>query len=72
MGSPSVKLRCRVHGKLKSLAIMNLKILLTFMLCVALEKKSVAFITLAYALAYNNNNNTQKIKLGKLDINKYT
>lgn len=68
MGSPSVKLRCRVHGKLKSLAIMNLKILLTFMLCVALEKKSVAFITLAYALAYNNNN-TQKIKLGKLDIN---
>jgi hypothetical protein len=28
-----------------------LKILLTFILCVALEKKSVAFIALAYALA---------------------
>lgn len=51
MGSPMVKFLCGVHGRLKTLAIMNLKILFTFMLCVALEKKSVAFIALAYPLA---------------------
>ena len=52
MGSPIVKFLSTVHGKLKSLAMMNLKILFTLMLCVALEKKRVAFIALAYALAY--------------------
>jgi hypothetical protein len=36
---------------LKSFAVMNLKILFTLMLCVALEKKRVAFIALAYARA---------------------
>ncbi|KAF9604679.1 hypothetical protein IFM89_009115 [Coptis chinensis] len=36
-----------VHGKLKSFAVMNLKILLTFVLWVALEKKSVAFMAFA-------------------------
>lgn len=51
MGSPTLKFRSTVHGKLKSLAMINLKILLTFMLWVALEKKRVAFIALAYALA---------------------
>lgn len=51
IGSPIVKFLFTVHGKLKSLAMMNLKILLTFMLCVALEKKRVAFIAFAYALA---------------------
>jgi hypothetical protein len=51
MGSPTVKFLSTVHGKLKSLAIMNLKILFTFMLWVALEKNRVAFIALAYALA---------------------
>jgi hypothetical protein len=51
MGSPMVRLRSTVHGRLKSLAVMNLKILFTLMLCVALEKKRVAFIALAYALA---------------------
>jgi hypothetical protein len=51
MGSPMVRLRSTVHGRLKSLAVMNLKILFTLMLCVALEKKRVAFIALAYARA---------------------
>lgn len=51
IGSPAVKFRSTVHGKLKSLAMINLKILFTFMLWVALEKKRVAFITFAYALA---------------------
>ena len=51
MGSPMVRLRSTVHGRLKSFAVMNLKILFTLMLCVALEKKRVAFIALAYALA---------------------
>ena len=51
MGSPMVKFLWGVHGRLKSLAMMNLKILFTFILCVALEKKSVPFIALAYPLA---------------------
>lgn len=51
MGSPTVRFRSTVQGRLKSLAVMNLKILFTLMLCVALEKKRVAFIALAYALA---------------------
>jgi hypothetical protein len=51
MGSPMVRLRSTVHGRSKNLAVMNLKILFTLMLCVALEKKRVAFIALAYALA---------------------
>jgi hypothetical protein len=51
MGSPAVKFLSTVHGKLNSLAMMNLKILFTFMLWVALEKNRVAFIALAYALA---------------------
>ena len=51
MGSPMVRFLCTFHGKLKSLAMMNLNILLTFMLCVALEKNSVASIAFAYALA---------------------
>lgn len=51
MGSPMVRLRSTVHGRLKSFAVMNLKILFTLMLCVALEKKRVAFIALAYARA---------------------
>ena len=55
MGSPIVKFLSTVHGKLKSFAMMNLKILFTFMLWVALEKKRVAFIALAYALACSNN-----------------
>jgi cobalamin synthase len=41
---------------LKSLAVMNLKILFTLMLCVALEKKRVAFIALAYARACQQTN----------------
>jgi hypothetical protein len=51
MGSPMVRFRSTVQGRLKSLAVMNLKILFTLMLCVALEKKRVAFIALAYARA---------------------
>lgn len=51
MGSPIVKFLGTVQGKLKSLAMINLKILFTFMLCVALEKNNVAFIALAYVLA---------------------
>lgn len=51
MGSPMVRFLCGVQGKLKSLAVMNLKILFTFILWVALEKNRVAFIALAYALA---------------------
>lgn len=51
IGSPMVRLRSNVQGKLKSLAVMNLKILFTFMLYVALEKNSVAFSAFAYALA---------------------
>lgn len=51
MGSPMVRLRSIVHGKLKSLAVMNLNILFTFMLYVALEKTRVAFSAFAYALA---------------------
>lgn len=51
IGSPAVKFLSTVHGKLNSLAMMNLKILFTFMLWVALEKNRVAFIALAYALA---------------------
>lgn len=51
MGSPRVKFLWRVQGKLKSFAIINLNILFTFMLCLALEKNSVPFIALAYALA---------------------
>jgi hypothetical protein len=51
MGSPAVKFLSTVHGKLNSLAMMNLKILFTFMLRVALEKNIVVFIALAHALA---------------------
>lgn len=51
IGSPMVRLRSNVQGKLKSLAVMNLKILFTFMLYVALEKNRVAFSAFAYALA---------------------
>lgn len=51
MGSPKVKFLSIFQGKLKSLAKMNLKILFTLMLCVALEKNNDAFITFAYALA---------------------
>lgn len=51
MGSPIVRFLFTVQGRLKIFANMNLKILLTFMLCVELEKNSVAFIALAYALA---------------------
>jgi len=53
MGSPIVKFLSTVHGRLKSLAMINLKILFTFMLCLELEKKRVAFIAFAYALACN-------------------
>ena len=52
IGSPMVRFLSASHGKLKSLAATNLKILFTLMLCVALEKNSVAFISLAYALAW--------------------
>lgn len=51
MGSPIVRFRSRVQGRLKSFAVMNLKILFTLMLYVALEKKRGAFRALAYALA---------------------
>lgn len=54
MGSPTFKFLSIVQGKLKSFAMINLKILLTFILCVALEKNRVAFIALAYALACVN------------------
>lgn len=47
MGSPMFKFLSTFHGKLKSLAKMNLKILFTLMLWVALEKKRVAFIAFA-------------------------
>lgn len=53
MGSPTFKFRSTVHGKLKSLAVMNLKTLFMFMLCVELEKNNVACIACAYVLAYN-------------------
>jgi hypothetical protein len=46
---------------LKSLAVMNLKILFTLMLCVALEKKRVAFIALAYARACRQQTNNVSI-----------
>ena len=59
MGSPTVRFRSTVQGRLKSLAVMNLKILFTLMLCVALEKKRVAFIALAYALACQQNQQHQ-------------
>jgi hypothetical protein len=36
---------------LKSLAVINFKILFKLMLCVVLVKNRVAFIALAYALA---------------------
>ncbi len=62
MGSPTVRLRSTVHGRLKSLAVMNLKILFTLMLCVELEKKRVAFIALAYALAWNFRKKKSSIK----------
>lgn len=51
MGSPMMRLRSNVHGKLKILAVMNLKILFTLILYVELEKNKVAFSALAYALA---------------------
>jgi len=51
IGSPIVRLRSTVHGKSKSFAVTNLKILFTFMLYEALEKKSVAFKAFAYVLA---------------------
>ena len=63
MGSPMVKFLWTVHGRLKSLAMMNLKILFTFMLCVALEKKSVAFIALAYPLACINKMGASRITM---------
>lgn len=56
MGSPSLRFLSTVQGKLKVFAVMNLKILFTFMLCVLLEKKSVALMALAKALAYTQKN----------------
>jgi hypothetical protein len=68
MGSPIVKFLSTVHGKLRSLAMINLKILFTFMLCLALEKKRVAFIAFAYALACSSAH-TVKFDKHNADIN---
>jgi len=51
MGSPTFRFLSTVQGKSKSFAVMNLKILLTLMLYVALEKNKVAFNAFAYVLA---------------------
>lgn len=51
IGSPIVRFLSNDHGKLKSLAVMNLNILFTLMLYVALEKNNGAFSAFAYALA---------------------
>lgn len=59
MGSPIVKFLSTDQGRLNSFAIMNLKILFTFILCLALEKKRVAFIAFAYALACTKSNQTK-------------
>lgn len=53
MGSPTFRFLSTVHGKSKSFAVMNLKILFTLMLYVALEKNKVAFNAFAYVLACN-------------------
>lgn len=73
MGSPTFRFLSTVQGKSKSFAVMNLKILLTLMLYVALEKNKVAFNAFAYVLAcfHCSNVSTYKSKSYLHDIKIY-
>jgi hypothetical protein len=57
-----------VDGKLKHFAMMNLNILFTLMLCVALEKNKAAFIALAYVLACQELNQSPTMNNAKWRI----